>query len=549
MKNYKTLLAEAESSRTIVLAFARMTPPTAGHGLVIQTILREAKKHNAKHIVYLSATQDIKKNPLSVDQKVYWARKSFPGVNIVGADSKIRTFIEAVKAQDGKYSHLVVVAGSDRVTEYKTLLEKYNGRDYTFDKIEVVSAGERDPDADGAVGMSATKLRSAAVANDFALFRRGVSSKLSDDDVRKMMNDVRAGMGITRTVDESLSITKARDSFYRGLNFLVGQIVVEGDIKYEIIDRGSNYVTVVNESGEISKKFVDKLNVVDESMEYSNSLYKGFVPSAKFCQVPGLLDATELAAQENIADSFAMLRGLQLLDSYISNDTGNFDRICESFRNANVIDYFTPILESMTDKPIAKAGDKLKVAKIIADTLGADASSSNADQMVNMALRGIKNKPIGKTMLPILQKMVNLAVEVGIKIDKTSIPPGITLGINETEAEGMPRAPRSDDKGAKLKLVNKQDVKVDKVKKPYVQDGINIPVIGEQAAPTDPDEFKVNVDALGFDQLRKSLLKFMSLKHGDEHPPHPHSHKPGHSLDSNDVLRRMKIRKLRDAAS
>ena len=500
MKNYKTLLAEAESSRTIVLAFARMTPPTAGHGLVIQTILREAKKRNAKHIVYLSATQDTKKNPLSVDQKVYWARKSFPGVNIVGADSKIRTFIEAVKAQDGKYSHLVIVAGSDRVTEYKTLLEKYNGRDYTFDKIEVVSAGERDPDADGAAGMSATKLRNAAVANDFTTFRRGVSPALTDADARKMMNDVRTGMGVKNPVNEMLSASKLRESFFNGSAFLVGQVVKENDQRYEIIDRGSNYVVVVNESGNTSRKFIDKLTIIDEEMCYDESTYKG----VNLNRLESMRDHLD-----EVTDPVAMIRALNMLNSGNIN-TG---KLKEYFENAGVSHYLTDVLENMS---IVKSSDKLKVAKIIADTLGSDSSATSPDAMVNAAFRSIKNKPISRTTLPILQNMITLATEVGIKIDKSVLPAGIALSADIKEAK-----------------------KADSIEV-YTVDN-------EEDKNNDPDvnSHDLEMDALGKERLMLHLRKHKTLRHGNERESPMDSHKPGHSLDARDLIRRMKARKLK----
>ena len=74
-----------------------------------------------------------------------------------------------------------MVVGSDRVTEFDTLLNKYNGVNgrhgyYGFDNIEVVSAGERDPDAEGVTGMSASKMRAAAVDGDFDTFKMGVPS-------------------------------------------------------------------------------------------------------------------------------------------------------------------------------------------------------------------------------------------------------------------------------------------------------------------------------------------------------------------------------------
>lgn len=182
---------------TIVLAFGRLSPPTTGHGLLVKKVVDEAITRGADHVIFLSKTQDKKKNPLPVARKVFWARKMFPGANIVAADNVIRTFIDAIKAQSGKYKKLVVVAGSDRIPEYKLLLDKYNGKDFVFESIEVVSAGERDPDSDGASGMSATKMRDAAAKGDIASFKKGLPASFKDSEANMLMKEVRAGMGIS----------------------------------------------------------------------------------------------------------------------------------------------------------------------------------------------------------------------------------------------------------------------------------------------------------------------------------------------------------------
>ena len=92
------------------------------------------------------------------------------------------------------YDSIIYVAGSDRIEDFTRLINQYNGKEYNFNKIDVVSAGERDPDAEGAEGMSASKMRAAAAAGDFDSFRQGVANpKIA----QQMFTDVRKGMGIT----------------------------------------------------------------------------------------------------------------------------------------------------------------------------------------------------------------------------------------------------------------------------------------------------------------------------------------------------------------
>ena len=125
---------------TAVITFGRMNPPTVGHEKLVNKVKAEAKGGPA--FVYLSHTQKAPKDPLSYDDKIKYAQAAF---GRIVKKSSARTIIEVMKELQGKYSAVKLVVGSDRVSEFKTLLNKYNGKDYNFDKIEVVSAGERDP--------------------------------------------------------------------------------------------------------------------------------------------------------------------------------------------------------------------------------------------------------------------------------------------------------------------------------------------------------------------------------------------------------------------
>jgi len=139
MKKFKQLVKELPSKK-IVFAFGRYQPPTIGHGLLVTAVKHIAQKQGADHVIYASRSQDKKSNPLSVDRKVYYLKRMFPGTNFVAANEKVRTFIEAVTELNKKYKNLVMIAGSDRVGEYQKILDKYNGKNFHYDSIEVVSA-------------------------------------------------------------------------------------------------------------------------------------------------------------------------------------------------------------------------------------------------------------------------------------------------------------------------------------------------------------------------------------------------------------------------
>ena len=196
MKNYQTFLAEKRGD-TAVFTYGRFNPPTIGHAVLVTAVESISRTKGGDFFIYPSHSQDANKNPLDQDTKIKYLKKMFPRYRreIVKSTSKHALEI-AVELYDEKYTNLVMVVGSDRVREFQSLLDTYNGEDkkhgfYDFDKIEVVSAGERDPDAEGAVGMSASKMREAAVKGDFQSFRMGIPDTLSDKDTMAMFNDIR----------------------------------------------------------------------------------------------------------------------------------------------------------------------------------------------------------------------------------------------------------------------------------------------------------------------------------------------------------------------
>jgi len=194
------------SLKSKVMAFGRMNPITSGHEAVVNKVHEVAKKHNADHIVIVSHSQDAKKNPLTGEQKVTHAKNAFPGTNIQSASKEHPTILHhAAKVHSTGAQHLHVVAGSDRHKEMHNLLHKYNGQHaahghYNFKSITVHSSGERDPDAEGTTGISASKMREHAASGNKAEFHKGAPSKMKPEHKDAMYNDVRKGMNIKEEV-------------------------------------------------------------------------------------------------------------------------------------------------------------------------------------------------------------------------------------------------------------------------------------------------------------------------------------------------------------
>jgi len=178
------------------ISFSRANPPTAGHALVFNKTKEVGDAHDGTHEAILSKSQDKKKNPLSVEDKVKFAKKITPGVNIVGATKEAPTLMHAAQAAyDRGVTHLHIIAGSDRAQEYHDLLHKYNGKEghYNFKKITIHSAGARDPDAEGTTGISGTKMREFAQNNDAESYKKGLPDH-AQKHAGTMMKAVRKGM-------------------------------------------------------------------------------------------------------------------------------------------------------------------------------------------------------------------------------------------------------------------------------------------------------------------------------------------------------------------
>ena len=197
MKSYTQFIKEAKKEKVAVVTFGRMNPPTIGHQKLVDQVLRVAQGQKGTPHVFVSHTQKKDKDPLDYNTKIKIAQKAFG--KVVKKDSVNNPFDVVYKMRDEGYSHVFFVAGSDRVPQYNAMFKKYSGHpDPEKDigvELQVISAGDRDPDSDGAEGMSASKMRAMAMDNNYEQFSIGAPEKLREPDIKKMFIAVRKAMG------------------------------------------------------------------------------------------------------------------------------------------------------------------------------------------------------------------------------------------------------------------------------------------------------------------------------------------------------------------
>ena len=271
IKSFSDFLTE--DTKEVSFVFGRFNPPTIGHEKLFNQLKKVAR--SGAYRIYASKSVDPKKNPLQFKDKIKFLRKMFPKhARSIMADKDVRNVLDiAVKLYDQGFTKVTMVAGSDRVREFDILLNKYNGQKakhgfYNFEgAINVVSAGERDPDAEGATGMSASKMRAAAQQNDLNVFSKGLPSNYNPTD---LFNSVRKGMGLKESRNfrkhvELPPVSETREDYVEGSLFKVGDIVriKETNELGEIIVCGTNYVMVEAES--VKKRFwLDSVELFEE---------------------------------------------------------------------------------------------------------------------------------------------------------------------------------------------------------------------------------------------------------------------------------------------
>ena len=256
--------AEVEKTKgTLTIAFGRFNPPTTGHEKLLDTVASSSDEDD--YMIVPSRSQDNKKNPLDADTKVSVMQKMFPKhKNKIVNDANNRTIFDVLKkAHNDGYTNVRIVGGGDRVKEFDKLANDYNGKLYQFDNVEVMSAGDRDPDSDDVTGMSASKQRKAAAEGDIKAFMKGVPKSLSQKDAEELFKKIRTAMNIKEgwnlwEIAPKFDWKGLRENYITEKIYRVGQIVenMNNGLVGRIIRRGANHLICVTEDKIMFKSWI-----------------------------------------------------------------------------------------------------------------------------------------------------------------------------------------------------------------------------------------------------------------------------------------------------
>lgn len=259
---------------TLTVAFGRFNPPTIGHQQLMDVAAQAASQDkDGEYLIFPSRSQDKKKNPLDPDTKIAYMQKFYPNhAGKIVNDANTKTIFDVLKmAHNNGYAGVRIIGGGDRVKEFEKLSNQYNGQLYNFDNIEVVSAGERDPDAKGVEGMSASRMRLAAAEGDFKTFRAGLPPEVKPAEAKELFNMLRGAMNVKEGWDiweiaPKFDFRNLRENYLQESIFRIGELVenLNTGLVGRIIRRGTNYLICVSESGMMFKSWIKDLREYTE---------------------------------------------------------------------------------------------------------------------------------------------------------------------------------------------------------------------------------------------------------------------------------------------
>jgi len=245
MKDYRQLIKELPST-TLVCALGDFDPPTTAHELLVKTVNRLAEQKNTDHVIYASTKDSL----IQEEKKEQYLKLMFPKTKFKSVnESKISNLLEELSK---KYKKIVIVAGSEQVTALKKLVKENT-------PIEIIAINEKNPDSNYA------KMKQLAVKGLYEEFKKKLPSTIRELDGRRLMNDVRQGLGLDPVKEQLVLVKdKLREEYFRGEIFNEGDIVESNGQQFTIVKRGSNHLLLKEESGKLVSKWIQDVQPMED---------------------------------------------------------------------------------------------------------------------------------------------------------------------------------------------------------------------------------------------------------------------------------------------
>lgn len=386
MKTFKDL----RKSSSCVFAFIPTDIPSVEYAPLVEQ-LRSFQQNN------LTESSIVFVNGENSKVTAKWMGVLFEGVEF--QPTGCQSYLDCIDYLETKYNNIYVVDSHTKKGLYENL-------DVTFVACNEVYPG---------VQLNESEVSIAVETKNYPLFEALFSDYLSPTETRKLFVDVSP----TKKYDDVVSnISEQRNAFYLGETFKIGSTVSEHKSLFEIVDRGSNYVMVVNESGELKRKFTSTLTETNKKIKFKEGelSFKGFVPSQLFLENAEVSSAFRQTLDAyktgTITDAVAVLKSMRAVDAMLNEEKVDLAQIKFSLQKIGQLDQHRYLQEAV-DKDA-----QLQAAKIIANAFGSSSSGNSPESIVNLAIKAAKKKS-SSTQMKILKDMLDLASSVGVKYDKT----------------------------------------------------------------------------------------------------------------------------------
>lgn len=420
-KDFKHRILEAkEPLKKVSFTFGRFNPVTTGHLENIDFLFSQS----GDHFVFVSHSEDEDKNPLSVKTKLEILKVARPDyskdIHVTSKD--MPSVIQIVKFLEGKgYNSITMIVGSDRVETFKDTLSDYKSN---LKELNVLSSGNRSKK------ISASLMREYAVNGEYKSYKHGMGSDVPEDLIKKSYDEIRSKL----VKDDSL-----REDYISGKLFKTGSIVKSklDENFYEVIDRGSNFVRLVDASGNTKRSWLEDIsevtdNTISESFNVKKKLnnqltFKGY--TTKHFNRSILESFNNLLKSDDV---YAVLSSIKHTDQFFqSNDlveqydhfnkSGHYLESLKAKEDHSYRDAMESILAEkiIADIPSIKQitkSDKLKTANIIISALGIE-SAGTPEEKINAAAKEV-SKNVSSELREIYGSLFQLADDVGIEWDK-----------------------------------------------------------------------------------------------------------------------------------
>lgn len=263
MIKYKKLL-ESIPNLSLVIGLADFNPPSIGHELLIRKVKKLSEYQNSDYKIFVSTNYDRTNNPLTIDKKLHYLNLMFPNTNFVSNTSE--TLLSLLRYLNNKYRNIIIIVGDDNVADVNKAITKHNNAVFYYDSIKVVPLGIDNPDFEDGP-QSPIELRVSAYSGNFEKFQTGLPSFFRTIDAKRLMNDIRDGMGLSEIRNKiEFAHDKLREDYFTGKIFNEGDVIESSGLWYVITEKGTNYIHVKDGLGNKSRKWLQECRVIEEAI-------------------------------------------------------------------------------------------------------------------------------------------------------------------------------------------------------------------------------------------------------------------------------------------